>query len=189
MRHPYSASFSHPTGSHRYPIRQTNSVANLFPTPHRPTKLLIAPAACKSLKILEVASRALASLLITERGICGNRAAKHAVQGATLARPKAFLLGEWAKKIPTDKGWDFEYWWCDGNRRQTAYELLMRASVGWCGLAWSSRVFIGWWLLIQRRRTPLSLFSSIPRFAIERASALISSAPPCHRNIEFWHLG
>ena len=37
------------------------------------------------------------------------------------------------KKIPTDKGWDFEYWWCVGNRRQTAYELLMRASVGWCG--------------------------------------------------------
>ena len=29
----------------------------------------------------------------------------------TLARPKAFSLGERAKKIPTDKGWDFEYWW------------------------------------------------------------------------------
>ena len=37
--------------------------------PHRPTKLLIEPAACKSLKRLEVASRALASLLITEREI------------------------------------------------------------------------------------------------------------------------
>ena len=86
-------------------------MASFFPTPYRPTKLLIEPAACKSLKILEVASRALASLLITERGICGNRAAKHAVQGATLARPKAFLLGERAKKIPTDKSWDFEYWW------------------------------------------------------------------------------
>ena len=45
-----------------------------FPIPHRPTKLLLEPAACKSLKILKVASRALASLLITERGICGNRA-------------------------------------------------------------------------------------------------------------------
>ena len=133
MRHPYSASFSHQTGSHRYPIRQTNSVANLFPTPHRPTKLLIAPAACKSLKILEVASRALASLLITERGICGNRAGKRAVQGATLATSLRFSVGERAKKIPTDKGWDFEYWWCVGSRRQTAYELLMRANVGRCG--------------------------------------------------------
>ena len=28
-----------------YPIRQMNSVANLFPIPHRPTKLLIEPAA------------------------------------------------------------------------------------------------------------------------------------------------
>ena len=111
MRHPYSASFSHPTGSHRYPIRQTNSVANLFPTPHRPTKLLIAPAACKSLKILEVASRALASLLITERGICGNRAESRAAAEATRATSLRFSLGKRAKKIPTDKSWDFEYWW------------------------------------------------------------------------------
>ena len=36
-------------------------------------------------------------------------------------------------KIPTDKSWDFEYWWSVGNRRQTAYELLMRANVGRCG--------------------------------------------------------
>ena len=32
-----------------YPIRQTNSVALIFPIPHRPTKLLIEPAACKPL--------------------------------------------------------------------------------------------------------------------------------------------
>ncbi len=49
--------FAYTSGSHRYPIRQTNSVANLFPIPHRPTKLLLEPAACKSLKILEVAVR------------------------------------------------------------------------------------------------------------------------------------
>ena len=41
----------------------------------------------------------------------GKRAGKRAAQGVTLARPKAFSLGERAKKIPTDKGWDFEYWW------------------------------------------------------------------------------
>ena len=104
--------------------------------PHRPTKLLIAPAACKSLKILEVASRALASLLITERGICGNRAGNRAAAEATLATSLRFSLGEQAKKIPTDKGWDFEYWWWGGHRRQTAYEWLMRANVGRCGLAW-----------------------------------------------------
>jgi len=101
---------------HRFQISKNRFLHRLLGSfcvliPHRPTKLLIEPAACKSLKILEVASRALASLLITERGICGNRAAKHAVQGATLARPKAFLLGERAKKIPTDKRWDLEYWW------------------------------------------------------------------------------
>ena len=93
-----------------YPIRQTNSVANPFPTPHRPTKLLIEPAACKSLKIRKVASRALASLLITESGICGNRAENRAVQDATLATSLRFSLGARAKKIPTDKSWDFEYW-------------------------------------------------------------------------------
>ena len=49
-----------------------HTVPILFPIPHRPTKLLLEPTACKSLKILEVGSRALASLLITERGICGN---------------------------------------------------------------------------------------------------------------------
>ncbi len=41
----------------------------------------------------------------------GKRAGKRAAQGVTLARPKTFSLGEQAKKIPTDKGWDFEYWW------------------------------------------------------------------------------
>ena len=114
-----------------------HTVANLFPIPHRPTKLLLEPAACKSLKILEVAARALASLLITERGICGNRGGNRAAAEVTLARPKAFSLGERAKKIPTDKGWDFEYWWCVGNRQQTMHELLMLVSVGRCGLAWS----------------------------------------------------
>ena len=79
--------------------------------PHRPTKLLIELAACKSLKILEVASRALASLLITERGICGNRSGNRAVAGTTLATPKGVFNGGTGKKIPTDMGWDFEYWW------------------------------------------------------------------------------
>ena len=63
-----------------------HTVPILFPIPHRPTKLLLAPAACKLLKILEVASRALASLLITERGICGNRGGKRAAHDAMLAR-------------------------------------------------------------------------------------------------------
>ena len=88
-----------------------HTVPILFPIPHRPTNLLIEPAVCKSLKILEVASRALASLLTTERGICGNQAAKRAVQGATLATSLRFSMGKQAKKIPTDKSWDFEYWW------------------------------------------------------------------------------
>jgi len=92
----------------RYPIRQMNSVALIFPTPHRPTKLLIEPAACKSLKINKVGSRALASLLITESGICGNRGENRAVAGVTLATSLRFSVGERAKKIPTDKGWDFE---------------------------------------------------------------------------------
>ncbi len=115
------------------PNTSMNSVANLFPIPHRPTKLLIEPAVCKSLKILEVGSRARASLLITERGICGNRAENRAAAEAMLATSLRFSLGERAKKIPTDKSWDFEYWWCVGSRRQTAYELLMRANVGRCG--------------------------------------------------------
>ena len=85
--------------------------ANPFSIPHRPTKLLIEPAACKSLKILEVASRALASLLIRERGICGNRTGNRAAAEATLATSLRFSRGERAKKIPTDKSWDFEYWW------------------------------------------------------------------------------
>ena len=85
-----------------------HTVPILFPIPHRPTKLLIEPAACKSLKILEVGSRALASLLITERGNGGNRAGNRAAAEATRATSLRFSLGERAKKIPTDKGWDFE---------------------------------------------------------------------------------
>ena len=85
-----------------------HTAANLFPIPHRPTKLLVEPTACKSLKILKVASRALASLLITERGICGNWAENRAAHDATLATSLRFSLGEQAKKIPTDKSWDFK---------------------------------------------------------------------------------
>jgi len=88
-----------------------HTVPILFPIPHCPTKLLIEPAVCKSLKMLEVVSRALASLLITERGNGGNRAGNRAAQGTTRATSLRFSLGEQAKKIPTDKGWDFEYWW------------------------------------------------------------------------------
>lgn len=29
------------------------------------------------------------------------------------------ILASQAKKIPTDKGWDFTYWWWGGNRCQT----------------------------------------------------------------------
>ena len=87
------------------------TVANLFPIPHRPTKLLIELAVHKSLKINKVGSRALASLLITERGVCGNWAENLAAVEATLATSLRFSLGKRAKKIPTDKGWDFEYWW------------------------------------------------------------------------------
>ena len=75
-----------------------HTVPILFPIPHRPTKLLIEPAACKSLKILEVGSRALASLLITERGICGNRAGNRAAAEATLATSLQFSLGNRQKK-------------------------------------------------------------------------------------------
>ena len=98
----------------RSPQEPTPAEVNLFPIPLRPTKLLIEPAACKSLKINKVGSRALASLLITERGICGNRAGNRAAAEATLATSLRFSLGERAKKIPTDKGWDFEYWWRRG---------------------------------------------------------------------------
>ena len=58
-----------------------------------------------------MASRALASLLITERGNGGNRAGNRAAAEATRATSLRFSLGERAKKIPADKGWDFEYWW------------------------------------------------------------------------------
>ena len=103
-----------------------HTAAILFSTPHRPTKLLIEPAACKSLKINEVASRALASLLITERGNGGNRAAKRAAAEATRATSLRFSLGEQAKKIPTDKSWDFEYWWC--NADASSNSLLQQVS-------------------------------------------------------------
>ena len=109
----------------------------LFSILYRPTKLLIEPAAHKSLKIIEVASRALASLLITERGICGNRAGKRTAAEATLATSLRFSLGERAKKIPTDKGWDFEYWWSwrDLNPRpQAIFEQIYMFS----GLIWVS---------------------------------------------------
>ena len=66
--------------------------------PHRPTKLLIELAVHKSLKINKVASRALASLLITERGNGGNRAGKCAAAEATRATSLRFSLGERAKK-------------------------------------------------------------------------------------------
>ena len=76
------------------------------------------------------------------------------------------------KKIPTGELVGILKWWCVGSRRQTAYELLMQANVGRCGLAWLRRVFIGWGRFLRRRRSPLSLFSSIPRFSTEPASAL-----------------
>ena len=98
------------------------TMANLFPIPHRPTKLLIELAVHKSLKINKVASRALASLLITERGNGGNRAGKCAAAEATRATSLRFSLGKRAKKIPTDKGWDFEYWWWGVTTAQTASE-------------------------------------------------------------------
>ena len=75
-----------------------HTVPILFPIPHRPTKILVEPTAFKLLIIKEVASRALASLLITERGICGNRAGKRAAAEATLATPKAVFTGERTKK-------------------------------------------------------------------------------------------
>jgi len=53
----------------------------------------------------------------------GNRAAAE----ATLATSLRFSLGERAKKIPTDKSWDFEYWWGGGNRTR---DLQSRFSVG-----------------------------------------------------------
>ena len=85
-----------------------HTVPILFSIPHRPTKLLIEPDACKLLIIKEVASRALASLLIRERGNGGNLGGNCAAAEATLATSLRFSLGERAKKIPTDKGWDFE---------------------------------------------------------------------------------
>ena len=101
---------------HLFQISKNRFLHNLLGSfcvfiPHRPTKILVEPTAFKLLIIKEVAWRALASLLITERGICGNRAGKCAAAGATLATSLRFSLGERAKKIPTDKGWDFEYWW------------------------------------------------------------------------------
>ena len=75
-----------------------HTVPILFPIPHRPTKLLLEPAACNPLKILKVASRALASLLITERGICGNWAGNCAAAEWTRATSLRFSLGNRQKK-------------------------------------------------------------------------------------------
>jgi hypothetical protein len=58
-----------------------------------------------------IIDQALWGLLITERGNGGNRAGNRAAQGVTRATSLQFSLGKRAKKIPTDKGWDFEYWW------------------------------------------------------------------------------
>lgn len=47
-----------------------------------------------------------------QRGVSEGENADFA--GVALARPSpgaAPTLGERAKKIPTDKGWDFRYWW------------------------------------------------------------------------------
>ena len=47
-----------------------------------------------------------------QRGVGGGKNADFA--GVALARPgpkTAPTLGERAKKIPTDEGWDFGYWW------------------------------------------------------------------------------
>ena len=47
-----------------------------------------------------------------QRGVSGGENADFA--GVALARPSpgaAPTLGERAKKIPTDEGWDFRYWW------------------------------------------------------------------------------
>ena len=79
-------------------IGSDSAAAYTVPFPNRPTKILIEPAVCKSLKILEVASRALASLLITESGIWGNRAENRAAAEATLATSLRFSMGERAKK-------------------------------------------------------------------------------------------
>ena len=47
-----------------------------------------------------------------QRGVVGGNNGNFA--GVALARPcpeTAPALGERAKKIPTDEGWDFGYWW------------------------------------------------------------------------------
>ena len=45
----------------------------------------------------------------------------------TLARESAVSLGERAKKIPTDKSWDFHIWWSWGDlnpRPQAIFEQI-----------------------------------------------------------------
>jgi len=59
-----------------------------------------------------------------QRGVGGGKNADFA--GVALARPgpeTAPTLGERAKKIPTDEGWDFGYWWswAELNRRPQAF--------------------------------------------------------------------
>ena len=68
-RIPTAGSSAKSAGTHASPPLIQYPVPIIFPIPHRPTILLVESAACKSLKILEVASRALASLLIREREI------------------------------------------------------------------------------------------------------------------------
>ena len=92
-----------PGSLHRFQISKNRFLHTLLGSfcvliPHRPTKLLIEPAACKPLKIHKVASRALASLLITERGNGGNRVGNRAAAEATRATSLRFSLGERAKK-------------------------------------------------------------------------------------------
>ncbi len=60
-----------------------------------------------------------------QRGVGGGKNDDFA--GVALARPcpeTAPTLGERAKKIPTDKGWDFGYWWAhrDSNPEPKDYE-------------------------------------------------------------------
>ena len=42
-------------------------------------------------------------------------------------------LGKRAKKIPTDKGWDFTLWWWGGTLRQTYVTQRLRTAANSCG--------------------------------------------------------
>ena len=114
----------------RYPIRQTNSVAIFFPIPHRPTKLLLAPAACI---LINTKSGVASARVPTDNRERNLRESVQKTRRPWRDARDVIAVFNWEtdKKIPTDKGWDFEYWWCAGNRRQTTHELLKRAHVGW----------------------------------------------------------